>query len=85
MRLTWRQSNAVSFIVQQPPHLGELTLSLHHVVHHGALHHEGVLAVRVQDPLHPLLVGGGPHVVVLLHVLPHPGVGRDLGILENQD
>ena len=48
------------------------------------LHHEGVHSVRLEDAAHPVLVGGGPHVVilVLVHEGPHLGVGRDLRVLK---
>ena len=48
------------------------------------LHHEGVHPVGLEDAAHPVLVGGGPHVVilVLVHEGPHLGVGRDLRVLK---
>ena len=66
-------------------YLSKPALPLHHVVNHGALHHEGVLTVLLQHPVHPLLVGVGEHLLPLRHELPHLFVGVDCGILQLKD
>ena len=67
--------------VQQPPDLREVAVPLDHVVEHGGLHEEGVVAPA--HPLHALLVvldeDAGP---LVLHIVPHLLVGRDLGVAE---
>ena len=82
VNLTWRQTDAISLVVEEPPPLGQLALPLDHVVHHGALHHEGVHPVLLQHPLNPLLVGLGPDARSLIHVGPHLGVGAYFRILK---
>ena len=83
--LTWREGDAVALRIEEAADLNEIALALYLVLDGVGLHEVGVVPVRLQDPLHPLVVAFREHRRLLrLHEGCHPGVCRDLRVLKRR-
>ena len=77
--LTWREGDAIALGIEESPDLNEIALALYLILDGVGLHEVGVVPVRLQDPLHPLVVAFREHRRLLrLHEGGHSGVRRDL-------
>lgn len=84
--LTRRHRYAVSFRVQQPADLGQLAVSLDHVLDAGGLHQKRVVPLALHHALHAFVVGRHKHVRPgRFHERPHPLVRDEVRVLRREN